>query len=398
MTNLFIQFYNEGNDRAFVENSNDWGRMERSADTRYDLFQTFVEDSVIVGFQLALAPIRGSRPREQYPKTKTKVMPELSPENVLSRIIRGGDEAVLISTSREFKGDPFSALPVKIEDLSSEEAVSIVNRFSIFSRVDPSNRRGVMLVVVPTEVLQFPRDSPSATSAIIRAITTSVSGTFDIHGPMRLTTFFNIGPKSGSSLIQLHAQVYIFDGLEHRVGSTEYVFFKSYDYQKMHDMCLACQLTERTSANLADGLDDQRSTFLRSDLDLWEDEHMILRLAYAPLRYAHLRIFPKRHIAHIGDLTGEECDSLGYAISLGDYLMKDILGSFWGTIPEDDRSVIFRQRTDSDFHMLVDMLPVYMGLGGAELIIPLSIHSKKPEQFAKLMRKTMEDLPDYLQR
>ena len=396
--NFFVQFYKIDILRQNVDDQGDWGRMQETAQVRYDLLQTFVENDRFIGFQLVLAPIRGNRPREQYPKTKVEEKPVITSDNILTKLVKGLDDAMVIATDTEFLADPFNPLETSRVDWQKKKAISVINRFSIFSRFDKTGARGVMLVVIPIELLQFPRSSPSATAAIIASIRTSIKGVFELHGKMRLATFFNVGAKSGSSLVQLHSQLYIFEGLKNHIGSDEYCFFRSYDYHMESNVCLACSLGAGHIENLGDGLDEQRKEFISDDLTVWQDELVKLRVAYAPLRYAHLRIFINRHIPHMGELADEECNSIGYAISLGDYLMKLILGSFWGMIPEDDRSIVVRQKSDGDFHLFIDMIPVYMGLGGAELLLPMSIHSRTPKTFAKLMRDELDSLPAQFQR
>ena len=107
-------------------------------------------------------------------------------------------------------------------------------------------------------------------------------------------------------------------------------------------------------------------------------------------RFSQIRIFPKTHVANLSQLSNEALLEVGRALAIADFVIEKAITQTKFRINAKDRSVAFRQTLDNKFHMFIDVYPVYLGFGGPELTIPLSVSTIKPESLAKSVKVYVE--------
>jgi diadenosine tetraphosphate (Ap4A) HIT family hydrolase len=373
-----------------VDQENLYGNLERSPEIRFDPFQTWVENDTTIGYQTTIVPNRGNRPREHKPIFVNNPEDEVDLlDNVLILIAKGKLPAFIVADNEKYIADPFSeTFELKNNSHEQVSAICVVNKYSIFSRLSDENM-GVMLVAFPTTEVRYPRQNKQATSHTLLSLKNAINGILESNHKknLKLTCFINIGANSGSSLVQFHAQAYLYSQTEKMLGNVEYSFYKSYDYQKSQGYCIGCLY------NNPNGKEDELK-YLNPKLTIWEDENILLKVAYAPIRTGQLRIIPKKHVKHIGELSNEMLESMGMAISKADEIMHSFIESRDIRVGMNDRSIAFRQSIMRDFHMIIDIFPVYSGFGGAELIIPIGINSIFPEYLGEMFRSFLEKKQD----
>lgn len=361
-----------------VDLDNLYGNLQEKPEIRFDPFQSWIEDGIIVGYQVTIVPNRSNRPREQRPifvNTPEEDM-MLQKDNILLKVSRGEIPGYLVSTDNQYIQNPFQEkFELTEKTFEQYKAICILNKYSIFSRVAKMDN-GIMLVAYPTKIIRYPREDYHAVAATLKSLKYAISGILQDNNPekMKLVSFFNIGANSGSSLVQLHAQTYIYNTHKKMLGNVEYNFLRAYNYNKSKDRCLACL---HFSPGETD--DDIISDALNPELLIWEDENAKLKVAFAPIRTGQLRIIPKAHKPNLSEFSLEEINSIAHAIAIADEVMYNYINSRNLRVGMNDRSIAFRQQLQNDYHCIIDLFPVYAGFGGAELIVPIGINSVFPE-------------------
>lgn len=361
-----------------------WGNYLQPPSVHYDPFQSFIDKNYLIGFKVVISPSRRQRPREQSPSASDVEIP-YNEQNILTQVYKGTSAAIVVSTEESTINDPFSknVLP-EYHNWEDHKAISIVNKFSIFSRIPNINNYGIMIVSFATTPIQYPRDKKGAMGWILLSMKHALNICFQrIKGQQQLVTFFNIGSNSGASLHHLHGQIYVNQEQTRNFGSTEYMFMKSYEYHLTHGSCYACNhfKTHYKTNEITNSINIKNRI-------VWEDTNVMLIAPHAPIREGQLRIIPRTHASNIANFSDSCLHSIGNALEIADTLMYELLK---GRSFKNDRSIIFRQFI-KDFHMIIDILPVYAGFGGAELIVPLSIGIHSPSQIAERYRNILTNL------
>ncbi|MCX6711229.1 MAG: hypothetical protein NTZ02_04035 [Candidatus Woesearchaeota archaeon] len=304
----------------------------------------------------------------------------------LSEIIAGNDFAIVVAKGSTEYDSPFSILPKK-ENLSSEKAVTMINRYPAYLRVIDKDvdrfmkpkinnsltkiARGINLITTISNYYEKIEDanieeiatileSMKCALLYIRREAANRGISYIPEYP-----FFNIGKKVGGSLKRLHAQAYI-DLNQDGHGSTMEDILQAFDNQRYANSCKFCNQSE-----------EQIKKFF-----LYENEYWSAYATRAPIRNYDLKIVPKRHVEDMTMLTNEEF------LGLGDALRK--LSSALNTIGADpDRNVLLYQRPfgyNSYFHMFLQVLH-FENVGGMEMMEESRVVRVDPADFAGKMRK-----------
>ena len=354
-----------------------WGSGTTSGERRFDALQSFKDGRQIIGHSTFINNIRDERPYENRKRFRSEgngsnLVP--ASESVLMKIVARKSEAILVSTDSEFIQDPFSK-NAKPELLPSKQhkALCCVNKFPLFSRFD-RKYPGVMLIAFPTEPIYYPRESPELTGNLLLPLKYAISR---LHTPERYsTTFFNIGPSSGASISQLHGQTYIYSKNSGK-GYLQYVLKRAQGQWWADGVCIICDLLSGKQPHTK-----EFESLFQAELTIYENEHLSIRMPFAPQRFCQVRIFPKAHVESLSQLSDSVVLELGKAIAIADSIIYRLIFKRNIEINAKDRSIAVRQELDRRFHMFIDVYPVYLGFGGPELTVPLSVSTVSPEKLA----------------
>ncbi len=352
-----------------------YGNFKEPPEFRADPLQSYqIDDGIVVGFVTVVVPARGKRPREIHPEKK-QVM-DTPKDNLLLKISNGEESAIVVSTNHEFVSNPFD---IKLKPSKREikaEAVTILNKFPMFTKNDNVFPHGVMLVTFPTKQLYYPRHNPEAVYWMLKSIQNALEGLKSIKkSGYQVLNFFNVGPNSGASLRQLHSQTYVWRHSLPVYGKEAMAFYEAYK----RNGCLACRFIE--NGIISDPFGNEVSI---ESLKIFEDENVIVIFAFAPIRLLQTRVILKSHNANLYTLSASQLKSLAKGIAIADDGIFEV--SSYINFRFEDRSIAFREKYDGDFHMIVDVLPAWP-LAGAELVSSMTFASRPPEKAAEIYRE-----------
>ncbi|MFV2013823.1 MAG: hypothetical protein ACC656_00200 [Candidatus Heimdallarchaeota archaeon] len=365
-----------------MDKDNFWGKYtgEKYPQVRFDPLLSFVSQNEIYGYKIHIVPGRGSRPRDNAIRKPTRREVKDPVESIFFKVSHGTEMSIPISTDKELIGT-YADNP-QFHNLTKAKAASILNKYAPLNIIG-ENAAGVALVTysnVYTEGLE----NTDANLSILQSLKIAISGLTNNKFQSSLI-FFNIGPTSGASLRQLHAQTYI---IPHNSGLFSANFqhaFKS--ASKILKKCLVCKIA--TEENCSDHLDQNLETHNRI---VWEDKNWRVLVPYAPIRALAIRIIPKKHKNWFGKLDETEINTLAEILKIADNLINIATPSKWPKFT--DRTIVFRQgiTIERDFHFFIDMLPS-IPFGGSELVDSLSITSLDPERTAEIMQEYLLSNP-----
>lgn len=351
-----------------------YGNFKKPPELRADPFQSYRDgDQVTVGFITAIAPARGKRPREISPQKKKET--KGTGNNLLLKIVDGTEPAIIISSDKEFLQDPFDESLIPIAEHREAKALSILNKFPIFTRRTDELPFGIMLVTFPSEEVSYPKESPNSLFSMFLSLRNALKGTTSsIKQNFNVINFFNVGPNSGASLRQLHSQTYIWKHKFSVIGKEAFAFLEAY----RRNGCIACKLIRGQK------VEDVFGNRVKIDeLKIFEDEHVIVIFAFAPIRLLQTRVILKRHCSNMMELDDGELYSVAKGIAVADEAIFEVSSHIGYQF--EDRSIALRECYSKDFHMIIDVLPAWP-LAGAELVSSLTYASRPPEKAAEIFR------------
>ena len=375
----------------------EWGIIKENTnlpEKRWDPLLTTLKNGRKIGFFSYINPARGTR----FMEYENKVSPSRDEAvcRVLCPIVKGEDPAIPVYTDQE-EFDPFSnAFPIT-RNYEQYDAVTIVNKFPVFGRVDIRKSQskdyssGVCLVPFPSQHFERLEDTPQDILAKLLRNTRDAQRYTEMCAQRRgfkqiiPYMFFNIGKKTGGSLQHIHAQIYL--------DTTEDTSYKSLGlrtltqlqvqerYHTQNMRCLGCDLIDKTlEVYLGEKLNLEERIII--DGDFW-----LASAAYAPTRNGQIRIFPKKHRARLTDLTDEELVELAK-------ILRTINSGLNRIGVERDRTTVFfqkphsvfRTQMETPFHLFIDILP-FNYTGGTELSGDcLKVIEFSPEKLAEVLR------------
>lgn len=365
------------------DNVTHWGKYEGSQypTVHYDPFQSFISDGVIYGYRVHVIPSRSNRPRENKFPESAKLSVLTIKKSLLLRISKGEELCIPITGDRQVLSDPNDQ--PELHDLSKYEAVSIINKYSPTS-LKSGNAHGVSIIAYPN-LLQQTLTSIEPVTAVLITLKTALRSILlentkftHLKAPL---IFFNIGPSSGATLNQLHAQAYLLPRLS---GQLSYAYMEAYKQSRNQlKICLACLWSSRET--LIDHLNQEINV---KALTVYEDRYLRLVMSNAPIRPMSLRIIPKRHIVWFGGSDDDELEAFAKALVTAHSLILQI--SKGGSIQRRDRTIAFRHGVsiDEDFHFIIDVMPS-IPLGGAEVIDSLTMSTIEAEVLVAKMKEML---------
>ncbi len=334
----------------------------------------------VYGRYSLVSPIRGARPVQNVPSTSPQ-------EEVFAPILDGRDYGIVIALGRNFHHSPFSIEP-RLEDVTSEQAVTIINRFGSYARyVDPeiagtvdailsSDARiahGMNLVTLPTRYLEKVEEaSATLLACMLDSLAASITYVREEASQkgiqfVPINAFFNIGPEVGGTLKRLHSQTYI-DLNQDGHGTTLESLLKTYESQFASGGCTLCN-GHLESYKIAD------------------NEEARMFAAPSPMRNYEIWISPKRHFEDLTQATFGEFEAF-----------SELLISAFSGLNElkvhPSRNILIYQRPlgyDSKFHVLARIVP-YESVGGQEIMDDCRVARINPLDVAAEMREIVKCL------
>ncbi|MCE7736780.1 MAG: hypothetical protein GPJ54_17995 [Candidatus Heimdallarchaeota archaeon] len=363
-----------------MEIDNFWGKYtgEKYPQVRFDPLLSFLSQNEIFGYRIHIVPGRGSRPRDNKMRRPVKRESKDPSESIFFKVSHGTELSIPISTEQElvskYSDDP------EFHNLTEALAVSILNKYAPLNNMG-ENAAGVSLVTY-SNIYSEHLGNTEANFSILQSLKIAISAIINKKFQSSLI-FFNIGPTSGASLRQLHAQTYI---IPHNSGMLSANFQHAYESasQKLGE-CLVCKI-----ANEENCIDHVGQNLETSGRIVWEDANWRVMVPYAPIRALAIRIIPKTHKNWFGKLNEIEIRSLAGILKMADNLINIATPSKWPALI--DRTIVFRQgiTIEQDFHFFIDVLPS-IPFGGSELVDSLSITSLDPDKSAEIMRNYLSN-------
>ncbi|MCY3410376.1 MAG: hypothetical protein INQ03_01955 [Candidatus Heimdallarchaeota archaeon] len=342
---------------------------------RFDPLQSFRDGKELVGFRIHLVGSRRDRPRDQERITDSPKY-AAEEESVFFKIRTGESESIPITGDDQIIGN-YTDEP-KLHKLDEYKGITIINKFAAVN-YNAVRDPGVSLVSF-SNTYSTHLDNIEASHSIFVSLRTALQEIITKNDRFNTSIIFiNIGPTSGASLQQYHAQAYVLSRLH---GTLSYAFNKAFE---QNIECLHCQLANDYNL-IQDHLDQ---TINIDSLIIWEDEYSRLINPFAPIRPLSFRILIKRHVTWFGELNDAELHSIAEAMAVTHRVLKHILPEGWSR--GLDRSIAFRQSKsiNHDFHIFIDLLSS-IPMGAAEICDYLSITSFIPDEIIKKIREAIQ--------
>ena len=192
----------------------------------------------------------------------------------------------------------------------------------------------------------------------------------DGAGNLLAVIFKNHGPRSGASQLHPHSQIV---GMRVVPNYIRFLLEEARRYFDSHGVCVYCKMLKHE-------LESGRRV-------VWSNEHFVSFVPYAANVPYEVALLPRRHVAHFGDLGGEEIDA--FAECLGATMRKLYLG-----LSNPDYNIVlknapYRQAQVPFFHWHVQIAPSLRAPGGFELGARVNVNVVPPEDAAEHL-KTVE--------
>src|SRR5579862_7507136 len=192
------------------------------------------------------------------------------------------------------------------------------------------------------------------------------------HRVNHITIFKNHGLDAGASLQHPHSQLIATPVIPSQVRQRLHEALRHYD-----DVgeCMFCHMVERE-------VEEQTRVVLKN-------EHFVAMEAFASATPFATHIFPLRHMASFGDITGVEITSLGRMLRL--LLAKIYVGLENPDLNYTIRSGPAEYAAARHFHWYVSVIPRLTRVAGFELGSGMFINTVLPEDAAEFLRKVAVD-------
>ncbi|MBU0530168.1 MAG: hypothetical protein ABIH52_04135 [Candidatus Aenigmatarchaeota archaeon] len=368
-----VPFMNWG----MVTETNYDGRWEEIPIKRYDpLFSHPI--------RLNGNPIDKMTGRFSYTSPVRATRPSGSSDDVFGPIVRGEekDESYVIVVVGDGKNlnSAFSLEPI-IGSYETYSAISFLNRYpamlrhidtqvekDVISRLDAHSKiaRGMNFVTTTTNRYDNISDMPQKElEELLKSMSHSIShAVAEVNERgiqyIPIYPFFNLGPKVGGTVKQVHAQTYL-DLNNDGHGSTAEFMLTAFT-----DGCRVCESEH-----------DGRLIYQNKGFDVW--------VSASPRRDHHIRFAPREHVRKLTDFDGFE----DYAeVILASNRALDQLGV------EEDRNIeIYTcpDGYDSKFHWFGEILP-WQRVGGFERLDNTQVVRKSPNEAANELKKAIANL------
>jgi len=269
-----------------MDEKNYWGRYtdDKYPQVRYDPLLSHILNDEIFGYRVHVVPGRGNRPRDHSFRIRTAREIANPEDSIFYKITQGQELSIIISNEEVGMGN-FADTP-EFHNLINYKGLTIVNKYSPLNTVG-NNASGVALVSYSNAY----SEDLSVTEAnfnILRSVKCAIQDLINNQFQSTLI-FFNIGPSSGASLRQLHAQSYVIPRNSGLLSGNFQQAFES-SMAKL-SKCLLCKFVK----------EDQVVDHLGQDLNIlsrtvWEDTNWRVIVPHAPMRALAIRIIPKKSL------------------------------------------------------------------------------------------------------
>ncbi len=180
-----------------------------------------------------------------------------------------------------------------------------------------------------------------------------------------VSVFKNKGKSAGASIAHAHSQIIAYNNIPSAIKNE---LESSYRYYVLNKKCAFCDIISKEK---------------NSHRRVLKTEHTVAFTPYASRFPFEVWLFPKRHIAGIGELNEDEL--FDFSASLKKILtkLKEI-----GNVPYN---ILFHSMTDNsaNFHFHIEILPRLTVWAGFELETGTIINPVAPEDAAKFYRNEM---------
>ncbi|MFX0184460.1 MAG: hypothetical protein ACFE95_15365 [Candidatus Hodarchaeota archaeon] len=381
-----------------------WGifnEFNSAPEDRWDPFRTIIDKNGIkIGHHTFISTFRYDKPHE-YTRRKgiIEVKGAKEGEDSFCHLVEGKLPSIVISKDLTVSKDPLSTEPV-FENLRSYKVFSTINLYPAMPRIFPSKKyfterniiKGISLVHVfskhyitleeiPKEELVIYLKNISLTIKAAReALTAEESEKINIYH------FYNIGLNAGASIPHFHSQTLVhINSYGH--GWKNQGFITAHEEHRVltgdNSYCLGCKYSDRIDT---DPLGQELNFKERL---IWENSHWMITAAFAPEKDGQLRILPKRHVSAIWQLMEEEIKTLAKTLLTANIMLTRFINEFGEKLLIlQDRNIVFRQQ-HSNFHMLIDIIPVQQ-VGGVEVLDNYRLSTFLPEDTANYMKDLLK--------
>ena len=181
-----------------------------------------------------------------------------------------------------------------------------------------------------------------------------------------ILVFNNSGASAGASKAHEHSQVIGMDFVSpYLQDKTE----KEHRYQGKTGRCIYCDIIKKEE---------------KSARKIFSDKNIFVFAPYASQHAYEARIFPRRHLDNVADLTASERESIAFAL-------KKILTAV-GTLKVPYNFYMHERVMDRDQHFYIKITPRGAAFAAVELGTGLIINPVAPEAAAKYYRKSFKKI------
>jgi UDPglucose--hexose-1-phosphate uridylyltransferase len=179
-----------------------------------------------------------------------------------------------------------------------------------------------------------------------------------------ILVFNNAGSSAGASKMHEHSQIIGMNFVSpYLLDKTE----KEHRYQGKTGRCIYCDIIKKEE---------------KGSRKIFSDKNIFVFAPYASQYAYEARIYPRRHLDNIADLTNDERKSIASAL-------KKILTAV-GSLKVPYNFYMHERTTDTDQHFYIKITPRGAALAGVELGTGLIINPVAPEAAAKYYRKNFK--------
>jgi galactose-1-phosphate uridylyltransferase len=329
---------NEKTNEISIRNGH-WGiynELESLPEERWDPFRTIIVKETKIGHSTIISSLRGEKPYEYLLQQRNIHSNELKEgKDSFCRLIKGELPSIVLSHDQAIVKDPLSVEP-KYENLESTKVFSSINLYSPIPRIFQNEKSnisinkkiptGIPLIHVFKNHYRYIEEVPEDEMSLLlrnMAMTTERSQETLLEigksEKINIFQFFNIGMNAGASIPHLHAQTYLFKD-KPGYGWKNKGFLEVLQNHKTltrdNNYCIGCKV------GLGIEKDPLGQEFYSKRRVVWENDHWIGFVVYAPERDSHLRLLPKRHVGALWISLDQSSIFCAIAIS---YLDKSIL-------------------------------------------------------------------------
>jgi len=381
-----------------------WGifnEFKSAPEERWDPFRTIIDkNGMKIGHHTFISTLRYDKPLEYVgQKSNIQIKDVKEGEDSFCHLVEGKLPSIVISKDLTVSKDPLSTEPV-FENLRSSKVFSTINLYPAMPRVFPSIKyfiekkiiKGISLVHVFSKHYITLEEIPEEELVIyLKNIILTIKACQEAFAAgetenINILHFYNIGLNAGASIPHFHSQTLVhINSYGH--GWKSQGFVTAYEEHRLltgdNSYCIGCKYLERKNTGPLG-----QELYLKERL-IWENSHWMILASFAPEKDGQLRLLPKRHVSAIWQLKDEEIKTFAKTLLIANIMLTRFISEFGEKLLIlQDRNIVFRQQ-NSNFHMLIDIIPVQQ-VGGAEVLDDYRLSTFLPENTANFMKDLLK--------